>query len=1067
MVLFTVLLSLSVSAFSYKDLFTGLFGMTGMQVVNTTTNVSVSSPNATTYVSTSPATTVTASLTNPRAYWVLPGTFDQSKCGNGQQDPGEECDDGNNNNNDGCDANCKLECGNGVITPGEQCGEPGLICPPMMDCNAYNCQCYPRVPEVKQRCCDGILTPPEECEHSAGGFAGPPMSVPPCAPFFTMQGGLYNKVFCINCICQNKLPPPPSTYSHCGNGLVETGLGEQCDDGNQKSGDGCSYPMCWYEWCGDMAIQPIQVWSVLGYFPLMTEQCDPPDGNLTCDDYCQVIGPNGGSGQCGDGVVQAPNFVGFMEECDPPNNVTCNNTCQNVTAAANVTFCGDGTVQSPNSFGGNEQCEPPNTATCDANCQNVSLPVPPPVPPGPPTPGPSGTGICGDMLIQLPNSQGIYEQCEPPNTTVCNATCQLLLPGPPGTPPLPPPPGGGVPSHCTNTVWDGDESDLNCGGSCPACTPPLSCWTNSDCTTNNCDFTNAMTPLPLNPLTGQPYTIAEIQLLAGQSWIIPYQGVCVVGVTPLPGAPPPLPIPRIDINFNNGQDFYIDDTIFCSANLFDLEGDTITYVNAVIRDFGFFYNYGSDNLMTNDCTVHTPYNVTCTYSVANILGLKGSWDCDYFYVDDANSVNISVSDTVDMLNTPPQIFPSANSISVPVGTLINITNVGVDPNLEDNLTFSVNAAVAMGTIDSSTGDYLWQTAAGDEGNYTVDFIVDDGEDTDSALVYIEVTPVGAGGVGTCGDGTVQAPNSNGINEQCEPPGTATCDASCQTITSGQQPPTGGGGSSGGGGGGHSARRANLYRSYYGTNLTAETGPCEPMWECKDWGVCKADGSQSRYCVNNAPCQRLKANPEVGRLKIESRSCEHMTCFDGVMNQGEEGIDCGGPCPQCPTCYDGFLNQGEEGIDCGGPCEPCALPEELFPAEVKRERLGWLSLLLLLIVIGAIAGVGLYTYLHHRNISFVRKPTILGPGPGKPVTLKVAPKPKAPIMPAAPMPTSNVKKEINKLISQTYFELDNNNMRRVRELTEKINQLYKQLPAGEKKDVYNNYMTLFKDIKKKL
>ena len=72
-----------------------------------------------------------------------------------------------------------------------------------------------------------------------------------------------------------------------------------------------------------------------------------------------------------------------------------------------------------------------------------------------------------------------------------------------------------------------------------------------------------------------------------------------------------------------------------------------------------------------------------------------------------------------------------------------------------------------------------------------------------------------------------------------------------------------------------------------------------------------------------------------------------------------------------------------------------------------------------------------------------------------------------LLPAAPMPVSNVKKEINKLISQTYFELDNNNMKRVRELTEKINQLYKQLPAGEKKDVYNNYMTLFKDIKKKL
>ena len=50
-----------------------------------------------------------------------------------------------------------------------------------------------------------------------------------------------------------------------------------------------------------------------------------------------------------------------------------------------------------------------------------------------------------------------------------------------------------------------------------------------------------------------------------------------------------------------------------------------------------------------------------------------------------------------------------------------------------------------------------------------------------------------------------------------------------------------------------------------------------------------------------------------------------TCFDGIQNQGETGIDCGGPCPACPTppsCSDGIQNQGETGIDCGGPCPAC-------------------------------------------------------------------------------------------------------------------------------------------------
>jgi len=45
-----------------------------------------------------------------------------------------------------------------------------------------------------------------------------------------------------------------------------------------------------------------------------------------------------------------------------------------------------------------------------------------------------------------------------------------------------------------------------------------------------------------------------------------------------------------------------------------------------------------------------------------------------------------------------------------------------------------------------------------------------------------------------------------------------------------------------------------------------------------------------------------------------------TCSDGVMNQDETGIDCGGVCNViCPTCDDGIQNQGEPGIDCGGPC----------------------------------------------------------------------------------------------------------------------------------------------------
>lgn len=47
-----------------------------------------------------------------------------------------------------------------------------------------------------------------------------------------------------------------------------------------------------------------------------------------------------------------------------------------------------------------------------------------------------------------------------------------------------------------------------------------------------------------------------------------------------------------------------------------------------------------------------------------------------------------------------------------------------------------------------------------------------------------------------------------------------------------------------------------------------------------------------------------------------------TCDDGLWDQGEEGVDCGGPCAPCPSCSDGIQNQGEEDVDCGAPCAAC-------------------------------------------------------------------------------------------------------------------------------------------------
>jgi len=78
-------------------------------------------------------------------------------------------------------------------------------------------------------------------------------------------------------------------------------------------------------------------------------------------------------------------------------------------------------------------------------------------------------------------------------------------------------------------------------------------------------------------------------------------------------------------------------------------------------------------------------------------------------------------------------------------------------------------------------------------------------------------------------------------------------------------------------------------------------------QCDDGNTKSGDGCSSLclYEIPTAPATR------------------EASCNDGLQNQGEEGIDCGGPCSKtCPTCVDGIKNQNEESVDCGGPCPSC-------------------------------------------------------------------------------------------------------------------------------------------------
>ncbi|MFH0979142.1 MAG: hypothetical protein V1837_07645 [Candidatus Woesearchaeota archaeon] len=188
------------------------------------------------------------------------------------------------------------------------------------------------------------------------------------------------------------------------------------------------------------------------------------------------------------------------------------------------------------------------------------------------------------------------------------------------------------------------------------------------------------------------------------------------------------------------------------------------------------------------------------------------------------------------------------------------------------------------------------------------------------------------------------------------------------------PPSTGGG--GGGGGGLAKAKPqcsnNLDDDHDGLIDLADPGctdkldnsEAEPIesWVCTDWSECSAQGIQKRSCVDKNNCGTYKFVPE------EQRACKPVfqagleispTCFDGLQNDGETGLDCGGVCPACPTCVDNIRNQGELGVDCSGPCPACTRPPV---AEQPKKTFPYSLLLLSSLVILIVAAAVLYPQL---------------------------------------------------------------------------------------------------------
>ncbi len=284
---------------------------------------------------------------------------EEGACGDGTVQYGEACD-----GTPGCGSNCTLlgsastfaQCGNGDVGEGEECdGGPGCTSSCLL---AGTGPAYDACEDAKEKnsgfscvgvrvCGNGVIEPGEDpfCDAAVAAEKGGPVAA--CTPGCQLVGGT-----------------PKSSASdqvYCGNGIIDSSDGEQCDDGNQVNGDGCS-TSCLLEG------------SSAGY----NSFCG--DGVVATGELASCEQAAGGFSLSGDGNVDHRQYVVGLEGSNAP--VVDNKQSTEVTAtAAGVTAVGNFALQC--GFTHDTQCPAGMAVGTDSCCHlrptieyNSIVPVP-------------------------------------------------------------------------------------------------------------------------------------------------------------------------------------------------------------------------------------------------------------------------------------------------------------------------------------------------------------------------------------------------------------------------------------------------------------------------------------------------------------------------------------------------------------------------------------------------------------------------------------------------------------------------------------------------------------------
>ncbi len=347
-------------------------------------------------------------------------------CGNGQDDLGETCDDGNLINGDGCSADCQLESciGQSIDYPAQPLCNDGNGCT-VDTCNIFTGNC-----EHVQDCSDQVgctddvcinqecVNTPNDANCDDSEFCTDEFcdSVRGCVRInlvLDCDDGLFcnGADTCSGGECQEHAGSPCADMSECGAGFCNE-QGETCDFfpfGTPCSDDGdiCTDDVC--DGAGNCAHNPNTAPCDDGFNCTEGDVCGGGvcagtpnaglcnDGNLCTDDSCQI----------GVGCVAVNN----TDPCDDGQACTIDDTCTGGMCVGDPQNCGG--VCGDGSINDDEECD--NGASnglvgnaCDAEC-NFNLC-------GQPTGGPTPVATDALFVIQAGVGSQVCDLC------ICDVT---------------------------------------------------------------------------------------------------------------------------------------------------------------------------------------------------------------------------------------------------------------------------------------------------------------------------------------------------------------------------------------------------------------------------------------------------------------------------------------------------------------------------------------------------------------------------------------------------------------------------------------------------------------------